>query len=104
MKGGNDFITGIMFTCLDGYPHITAMATKREYQNKGYGKQLMEHFVEYASQLGFHGIELYAWSEKTKPICASTQAFYKNVGFVVEREHMGLWAQDMITVKMRKSW
>ena len=104
IKGGSDFIAGIMFTCLDGYPHITAMATKREYQNKGYGKKLMEHFVEYVSQFGFHGIELYAWSEKTKLICASTQAFYKNVGFVVEREHIGLWAQDMITVKMKKSW
>ena len=36
IKNGDDFITGIMFTCLDGYPHITAMATNREYQNKGY--------------------------------------------------------------------
>jgi len=104
LKNGDEFISGIMFTCLDGYPHITAMATKREYQNKGYGKKLMEHFVEYVSQLGFHDIELYAWSEKTKPICASPQAFYKSVGFVVTQEHMGLWGQDMITVKMKKSW
>jgi ribosomal protein S18 acetylase RimI-like enzyme len=104
LKSRDEFISGIMFTCLDGSPHITAMATKREYQNKGYGKQLLEYFVEYVSQLGFHDIELYAWSEKTKPICASTQAFYKRVGFVVEQEHIGLWAQDMITVKMKKSW
>jgi ribosomal protein S18 acetylase RimI-like enzyme len=104
LKNGGEVISGIMFTCLDGCPHITAMATKREYQSRGYGKQLMNHFVNYVSQLGFHSIELYAWSEKTKPICASTQAFYKSVGFVVQREHMGLWAQDMITVKMKKSW
>jgi ribosomal protein S18 acetylase RimI-like enzyme len=93
-----------MFTCLDGYPHITAMATKREYQGRGYGTQLIKYFIEYVSQLGFHDIELYAWSEKTKPICASTQAFYKSVGFIVTQEHMGLWARDMITVKMRMSW
>lgn len=104
LKNGDEFISGIMFTCLDGYPHITAMATKREYKGRGYGKQLIYHFANYVSQLGFHDIELYAWSEKTKPICASTQAFYKSVGFVVEQEHMGLWVQDMITVKMKKSW
>ena len=104
MKNGDELISGLMFTCLDGYPHITAMATKRKYQGRGYGKQLVKYFVEYVLQLGFHDIELYAWSEKTKPICASTQAFYKSVGFIVEQEHMGLWAQDMITVKMKKSW
>jgi ribosomal protein S18 acetylase RimI-like enzyme len=104
LKHGDELTSGLMFTCLDGYPHITAMATKREYQGKGYGKQLINYFVTYVSQLGFYGIELYAWLEKTKPICASTQAFYKSVGFVVEQEHMGLWAQNMITVKMKKSW
>jgi len=104
LKNGDGFISGLMFTCLDGYPHITAMATKREYQGRGYGKKLINHFVNYVSQLGFHDIELYAWSEKTKPICASTQAFYKSVGFAIEQEHMGLWAQDLITVKMKKSW
>ena len=104
IKNGDDFITGIMFTCLDGFPHITAMATNREYQNRGYGKQLMNIFVEYVSKLGFHGIELYAWSEKTKPICAPTQTFYKSVGFTVEKEYMSLWEQGLITVKMKKTW
>ena len=104
LKYGDEMVSVIMFTCLDGYPHITVMATKRDLRNKSYGKQLMSHFVEYVSQLGFHGIELYAWSEKTKPVCASTQAFYKSVGFTVESEHMSLWAPGMITVKMKKSW
>ncbi|MCL2352281.1 MAG: GNAT family N-acetyltransferase [Firmicutes bacterium] len=104
LKSGDEIISCIMFTCLDGYPHITAMATRRDYVGKGYGKQLMRHFVDYVSELGFNGIELYAWSEKTKPVCASTQEFYKSVGFTVESEHMGLWAPDMITVKMKKSW
>ena len=104
LKSGDEMVSVIMFTCLDGYPHITVMATRRDFQNKGYGKRLMDYFVEYVSRLGFHGIELYAWSEKTKPICASTQAFYKNVGFVVKSEHMSLWAPGMITVKMKKSW
>ena len=104
LKNDDVLASGIMFTCLDGSPHITAMATKREYQHKGYGKRLMTLFVDYVSQRGFHDIELYAWSEKTKPICASTQAFYKSAGFIVTKEHMGLWTPDMITVKMKKSW
>ena len=104
LRNGGELLSGIMCTCLDGCPHITAMATKRENKNKGYGKQLMEYFIHYVSQLGFHDVELYAWSEKTKPVCASTQAFYKSVGFIVTSEHMGLWKRDMITVKMKKSW
>ena len=104
LQSVDEIVSAIMFTCLDGYPHITVMVTKRGCQNQGYGKILMNYFVAYVSQLGFHGIELYAWSEKTKPICASTQAFYKSVGFEVEGEHMGLWAPGMITVKMKKSW
>jgi len=104
LKSSDEMFSAIMFTCLDGHPHITVMATRRDAKNKGYGKQLMNCFVEYVSRLGFHDIELYAWSEKTKPICASTQAFYKSVGFKVESEHMSLWAPGMITVKMKKSW
>jgi len=104
LRNGDGVLSGIMFTCLDGSPHITAMATKREYKNKGYGKQLMEQFTRYVSQLGFHDIELYAWSEKTRPACAATQSFYKSVGFVVRSEHMDLWEKEMITVKMKKSW
>jgi ribosomal protein S18 acetylase RimI-like enzyme len=104
LRNRDEFLSGIMFTCLDGSPHITAMATQRESKNKGYGKQLMEQFVRYVSQLGFNDIELFAWSEKTRPVCAATQAFYKSVGFVVTSEHMGLWEKDKITVKMKKSW
>jgi len=104
LKLGGEMVSGIMWTCLDGYPHVTAMVTKRAFQNKGYGKQLMECFTDYVDGLGFRGIELYAWSEKTKPVCASTQAFYRSAGFAVESEHMGLWLLDMITVKMKKSW
>ena len=80
------------------------MAMKREYQNRGYSKRLLQYFVAYLSTLGYHDIELYAWSERTKPVSASTQAFYKSAGFVVVKEYMGLWRHDMITVKMRKSW
>ena len=104
LKNGDEIAAAIMFTCLDGAPHITAMVTKREHKNKGYGKRLMEQFTRYVSRLGFRAIELYAWSEKTKPVCASTQAFYRSVGFRVESEHMGLWAPEMVTVKMKKTW
>ena len=103
LKNDDQLVSGILFTCLDGCPHIIAMATRRDCQDQGYGKQLMQRFADYAAQLGFHAIELYAWSEKTKPICASTQAFYRSVGFVVKKEHMGLWEDGKITVKMRRA-
>jgi 8-oxo-dGTP pyrophosphatase MutT (NUDIX family)/ribosomal protein S18 acetylase RimI-like enzyme len=104
LRNGDELLSGIMFTCLDGSPHITVMATQQESKNKGYGKQLIEQFACYVSQLGFHDIELYAWSEKTRPACVATQAFYKSLGFVVTSEHMGLWEKDKITVKMKKAW
>ncbi|MDR1298907.1 MAG: GNAT family N-acetyltransferase [Oscillospiraceae bacterium] len=103
LKNGDEVISGIMYTCLDGCPHITAMATKRKYKNRGYGKQLLMHFVDHVAQQGFRLIELYAWSEKTKPVCTSVQAFYKSAGFAVVGEHTGLWERDMITVKMRRT-
>jgi GNAT superfamily N-acetyltransferase len=57
LKNGSEILSGIMFTCLDGYPHITAMATRQRYKNNGYGKQLMEYFSDYVAQLGLSCIE-----------------------------------------------
>ena len=32
LRNRDEFLSGIMFTCLDGSPHITAMATQREFE------------------------------------------------------------------------
>lgn len=35
LKEDLEIVTCIVFTCLDGSPHITLMATKRSCNNKG---------------------------------------------------------------------
>ena len=104
LRGETGIVSFILFTCLDGCPHITAMATRKDMRGKGYGKRLMEFFTEHVSRLGFRGIEVMAWSEKTRPECVPTQGFYRSSGFVIKREYADLWAPGMITVKMKKSW
>lgn len=104
LKEDLEIISCIVFTCLDGSPHITLMATKRSYNNKGYGKLLMQYFVDYVSELGLNSIELFTFSPNSKPVYASTVGFYKSVGFKIEREHKDLWEIGTITLKMRKSW
>ena len=82
---------------------VVCFSIAPQYRSKGIATAFLERVIADAKASRFD-IELFAWSEKTKPICASTQAFYKSVGFVVEKEHLNLWAQDIITVKMKKSW
>jgi len=104
LKNGAEIISCIVFTCLDGSPHITLMATKRAYNNRGYGKLLMQHFINHVSELGLNSIELYTFSEQTKPINVSTIRFYEKVGFQIARECKDLWGIGTMTLKMRKSW
>ena len=104
LKLGSEIISFIVFTCLDGSLHITLMATKRTHINKGYGKLLMQYFVEHTCELGLDSIELYTFSPESKPINVTTVEFYQRVGFTVEREHKDLWEKGTVTLKMRKSW
>ena len=104
LKNGTEIISCIVFTCLDGSLHITLMATKRAYSNMGYGKLLMQHFVNYASEFGINSIELYTCSQQTKPINISTIRFYEKAGFLVDRVCKDLWDVGTTILKMRKSW
>ena len=104
LKVDSEIISCIVFTCLDGSPHITLMATKRSYNNKGYGKLLMQYFVEYLSGLGLKSIEVLTFSPNTRSVYASTISFYKSVGFKIVREYKDLWEIGTKTLKMRKSW
>ena len=104
LKNSSEIISCIVFTSLDGSLHITLMVTKRDYINKGYGKLLMNHFVAHASELGINSIELFTFSQQTKPVNISTIKFYENVGFKIEREIKDLWGAGTIILKMRKSW
>ena len=104
LKDDAEIVSCIVFTCLDGSPHITMMATKRVYNSKGYGKLLMRYFVDYVSGLGLNSIELYTFSPQTKSIYSSTVGFYERMGFKIVREYKDLWETGTITLKMRKSW
>ena len=104
LKAGAEIVSCIIFTCLDGSPHITLMATKRGHINKGYGKLLVRHFVEHVSELGLNRIELYTFSPQSRPVYSSTVGFYEKMGFKIVKEHKDLWEKGTTTIKMRKSW
>ena len=94
----------IVFTGIDGSAHISMMATRRDLAGIGYGKRLMEGFVEYVSSIGYSSIELYTFSPETNPKYISTIGFYKNAGFTVVREYPDLWEPGTVTLKMRREW
>ena len=102
LKNGVEIIACIVFTCLDGSPHITLMATKRAHNNNGYGKLLMKFFVNHVSEIGLNSIELYTFSPQTKPIYAFTVGFYEKAGFKIVGEYKDLWGTGTITLKMKK--
>ena len=104
IKEAHEIISCLVFTCLDGSPHITMLATKRERAGQGFGKQLIQAFQEHVTQFGFHSIELFTFSPKSKPLYQSTLAFYENAGFRVIREYQDLWEPGTITLKLRKEW
>ena len=104
LKNSSEIISCIVFTCLDGSPHITLMITKRTHNNKGYGKLLMQHFVNHVSEFGLNSIELYTFSPQTNPLYAATVHFYEKSGFKIIQEYKDLWEINTTTLKMRKSW
>ena len=104
LRENDEVVACIVFTCLDGSPHITMMATRRSHRGKGYGRLLMRHFVRHVSELGFHSIELYTFSPETRPVYASTVGFYQSADFRIEKEISDWWAKGEVTLKMRKSW
>ncbi|MDF2542411.1 MAG: Acetyltransferase domain [Herbinix sp.] len=102
LECNNDIASFIIFTCWDGSPHITLMATQRESCGKGYGKELMKHFVIYLTELGFNRIELFTVPPDTKPIYKNTVAFYERMGFEIEKVYSQLWETGAL--KMIKTW
>lgn len=102
LKNGNEIIAFIVFTCLEGCPHITLLATKRDYTRKGYGNTLMHQFTAYINNLGFRCIELMTVLPESKPVYFSTVRFYKSVGFIITGTYPFLWETGAI--KLRKSW
>ncbi len=97
-----EVISVIVFTCVDGTPQISFMATKRQYRGMGYGRILMNSFIEYLSGIGLHEAELYIHIPEKKPVNISTVAFYESVGFVREKEYPYLWEYGAL--KMSKRW
>jgi len=104
LKDGPEVVSCIIFTGMDGSAHITMMATRRGCAGKGYGRLLMQRFVEHVTKLGLHSIELYTYAPQSKPAYAATVGFYKSVGFKIIKECKDLWEQGSVTLKMHKSW
>ncbi|MDR0272350.1 MAG: GNAT family N-acetyltransferase [Clostridiales bacterium] len=102
LKDDCEIISFIVFTCWDGSPHITLMATKRNHLRRGCAKMLMEFFVEHVSSLGFNSIELLTVLPQTNPVYYSTIAFYEKLGFIIEKEFPCLWETGAI--KLKKTW
>ncbi len=98
----DEVISVLVYTCFDGIPQITLMATKRMFMGKGYGKILINSFVDSLTNMGFSKIELYTFIPERKPINFSTVAFYESVGFVREKEYPHLWENGAL--KMVKEW
>lgn len=91
-----EIISFIVFTCWDGSPHITLIATKRDWAGKGYGKALIKKFIEYIDSIGFHRIELYTVMPESKSIYVNTVSFYEGVGFKIEKVYSQLWESGAI--------
>lgn len=104
LKDGPRVVAFILFTALEGSPHITTMATRRTHSGQGHGKRLMRHFVEHIQSLGLNSIELFTFSPASRPGYHTTVAFYQGAGFSIQREYPDLWIPGTTTLKMRKSW
>lgn len=102
LGNGSEIISFLVFTCLDGCPHITLLATKRAYRGQGYGKILMDKFVAYIDEMGFRTIELMTVLPESKPVYFATVAFYQREGFIITNTYPDLWESGAI--KLKKTW
>ena len=102
LKCSDEIVAFIVFTCLEGCPQITLMATKRTHAGKGYGKLLMQHFASHIADLGFNSIEVMTVLPESKPVYFATVAFYKSVGFIITDAYPFFWESGAI--RLKKSW
>ena len=59
-----------------GFMHIVGLAVKKEKQNMGIGKKLLEYMEQYAKDKGISGIVLNSGVQRT-----AAHAFYQNNGY-----------------------
>lgn len=101
LKDGDELLSCIVFTCLDGSAHISLMVTKRACAGRGLGTRLMRHFITHVRSLGLDSIERMTFSDQSQPVNASTISFYRSVGFHVAKVYRDLWGPNTSTLKMR---
>ena len=100
LKTGEEIVSFIIFTSLDGCPQMTLFATKRKYAGRGYGTMLMKHFAAYLNDLGFRCVELMTVLPESKPIYFRTVKFYESMGFEITERHPDLWESGAIKLKL----
>lgn len=102
LKEGDSIVSFLVFTCLDGCPHITLFATQRARAGQGHGSALLRHFMRHVESLGFRRIELMTVLPQAKPVYAATVAFYRRNGFAITHVYPDMWEHG--AVAMRLCW
>ena len=89
-------VSFIMFTSWEGTLYITLMATHPDYQNQGYGSELVSVFFEHARTIEFKEIKLLTVPQEVKPIYETTISFYKRHGFYISKRFTEIWGSGAI--------
>jgi ribosomal protein S18 acetylase RimI-like enzyme len=89
----------VMFTCLDGFIHITLFATDYDDRNKGYGSFLYNHFENYCIKNGFKKFSVNTVPEEVNKNYHSTIKFYEKHGYKIVRIYKELWENGAVTME-----
>ncbi len=93
---GEQLVSFIVFTSLDGALNITLMGTRPADQGRGYGSILLEKFLDHARQLGYERVVAMTVPPDVKPAYAATVRFYRRHGFEIIRRYNELWESGAI--------
>ncbi len=96
LRCNNQLVSFLIFTGWDGSLHITLMGTHPDYRGQGWGSILLQHFFQYAKQLGFDRIIALTVPPDVKPSYYSTLKFYQKHGFVITKRYNDLWEKGAL--------
>lgn len=93
---GEQLVSFLVFTSLDGALNITLMGTQPADRGRGYGSILLERFFDHARTLGYERVVAMTVPPDIKPAYAATVQFYQQHGFVITRRYNELWESGAI--------
>jgi GNAT superfamily N-acetyltransferase len=98
---GEQLVSFLVFTSLDGALNITLMGARPSDRGRGYGSALMERFFEHARALRYERVVAMTVPPDVKPAYAATVQFYQRHGFVITRRYNELWESGAIELTRR---